>query len=69
MDIKEINKIRDELVNDEMLSTAKAKYLVNFIKATENKSLLADFDVNIKTLNLPENFYETLDGAPGRAPG
>ena len=47
--LKEINKIRDEFVTDEMLATAKAKYLGNFIMSTENKSLLADFAVNIKT--------------------
>ena len=58
--LKEINKIRDEFVTDEMLATAKAKYLGNFIMSTENKSLLADFAVNIKTLNLPDNFYETF---------
>ena len=58
--LKEINKIRDEFVSDEMLATAKAKYLGNFIMSTENKSLLADFAVNIKTLNLPDNFYETF---------
>ena len=58
--LKEINKIRDEFVSDEMLSTAKAKYLGNFIMSTENKSLLADFAVNIKTLNLPDDFYETF---------
>ena len=58
--LKEINKIRDEFVSDEMLATAKAKYLGNFIMSTENKSLLADFAVNIKTQNLPENFYETF---------
>ena len=58
--LKEINKIRNEFVSDEMLSTAKAKYLGNFIMSTENKSLLADFAVNIKTLNLPDDFYETF---------
>ena len=58
--LKEINKIRDEFVTDEMLATAKAKYLGNFIMSTENKSLLADFAVNIKTLNLPDDFYETF---------
>ena len=58
--LKEINKIRDEFVTDEMLASAKAKYLGNFIMSTENKSLLADFAVNIKTLNLPDNFYETF---------
>ena len=58
--LKEINKIRDEFVSDEMLTTAKAKYLGNFIMSTENKSLLADFAVNIKTLNLPDDFYETF---------
>jgi len=56
----EINRIRDEFVSDEMLSTAKAKYLGNFIMSTEDKSLLADFAVNIKTQNLPEDFYETF---------
>ena len=58
--LKEINKIRDEFVSDEMLATAKAKYLGNFIMSTENKSLLADFAVNIKTLNLPDNFLKHL---------
>ena len=56
----EINRIRDEFVSDEMLSTAKAKYLGNFIMSTEDKSLLADFAVNIKTQDLPEDFYETF---------
>tara|TARA_B100001109_G_scaffold117961_1_gene96156 strand:- start:697 stop:2829 length:2133 start_codon:yes stop_codon:yes gene_type:complete len=58
--LKEINKIRDEFVTDEMLASAKAKYLGNFIMSTENKSLLADFAVNIKSLNLPDDFYETF---------
>lgn len=56
----EINRIRDEFVSDEMLSNAKAKYLGNFIMSTEDKSLLADFAVNIKTQDLPEDFYETF---------
>jgi zinc protease len=56
----EINRIRDEFVSDEMLSTAKAKYLGNFIMSTEDKSLLADFAVNIKTQDLPDDFYETF---------
>ena len=43
-----------------MLASAKAKYLGNFIMSTENKSLLADFAVNIKSLNLPNDFYETF---------
>ena len=56
----EINRIRDEFVSDEMLLNAKAKYLGNFIMSTEDKSLLADFAVNIKTQDLPEDFYETF---------
>ena len=58
--LAEINRIKNELVSDEMLDAAKATYLGNFIMSTENKSLLADFAINIKTQDLPENFYETF---------
>ena len=42
------------------MSHYKACGLGNLIMSTENKSLLADFAVNIKTLNLPDDFYETF---------
>ena len=58
--LNEIHRIRDEYVSDKMLDAAKATYLGNFIMSTEDKSLLADFAVNIKTQNLPEDFYETF---------
>ena len=58
--LKEINRIRNEYVTDEMLSNAKAKFLGNFIMSTEDKSLLADFAVNIETQDLPKDFYETF---------
>ena len=58
--LNEIHRIRNEYVSDKMLDAAKATYLGNFIMSTEDKSLLADFTVNIKTQNLPEDFYETF---------
>ena len=58
--LNEIHRIRNEYVSDKMLDAAKATYLGNFIMSTEDKSLLADFAVNIKTQNLPEDFYETF---------
>ena len=57
--LKEIKRIKTEPVSNDDLKKAKAKYLGNFIMALENPRTIARYAVNIKTQNLPENFYET----------
>ncbi|MGB3590950.1 MAG: pitrilysin family protein [Nonlabens sp.] len=57
---KEIKRIRDEYVDDEALANAKAKYLGNFIMQSEDKSVVADRAVRIKTMNLPDDFYKNF---------
>lgn len=56
--LKEIKRIKTDLVSDEDLKNAKAKYLGNFIMALENPRTIARYAVNIKTENLPDDFYE-----------
>lgn len=56
--MKEIKRIRDEYVDDEMLANAKAKFLGNFIMQSEDKSVIADRAVRIRTMDLPEDFYK-----------
>lgn len=58
--LKEITRIRTELVSDKDLENAKAKYLGNFIMATEDPQTIARYAVNIRTKNLPEDFYKTF---------
>ncbi len=58
--MKEIKRIRDEYVDDEMLAQAKAKFLGNFIMQSEDKSVVADRAVRIKTMDLPEDFYKNF---------
>lgn len=57
--MKEINRIRTEKVSDEDLKNAKAKYLGNFVLALENPQTIARYALNIKTQNLPADFYQT----------
>lgn len=57
--IKEIDRIRTENVNEETLRNAKAKYLGDFVMALENPGTVARYALNIKTNNLPDDFYET----------
>ena len=58
--LKEIKRIRTEDVDDEMLKNAKAKFLGDFILASENDRTIASRSINIKTQNLPKDFYETF---------
>ncbi len=58
--LKEIKRIRVEPVSDEDLANAKAKFLGNFIMALENPRTVADYAINIKTENLPEDFYKNF---------
>ncbi|MGB5980675.1 MAG: pitrilysin family protein [Nonlabens sp.] len=57
---KEINRIRDEYVEDEALANAKAKFLGSFIMQSEDKSVVADRAVRIKTMDLPDDFYKNF---------
>jgi predicted Zn-dependent peptidase len=57
--IKEISKIRFEKVDSELLKNAKAKYVGNFIRQSENPQTIASYALNIKLNNLPDDFYET----------
>lgn len=55
-----MKRIRTEFVSDEDLSNAKAKYLGNFIMATENPQTIASYAINVRTQNLPADFYENF---------
>jgi len=56
----EINRIREELVDDEALALVKAKYAGNFIRSMEDPETIADFQLDILTENLPHDFYKTF---------
>jgi len=57
--LKEINKIKNELVDADKLKNAKAKYVGDFVVALERPSTIARYALNIKTENLPADFYTT----------
>ena len=57
--VNEIVRIRTELVDQELLKNAKAKYVGNFIMRLERPQTVANYALNIKLNNLPEDFYET----------
>ena len=57
--IKEINRIKTENVDAELLKNAKAKYVGNFIRRIENPQVGAKYAVDIKLNDLPKDFYET----------
>ncbi len=56
--LKEINRIKKEPVSEEAIKNAKAKYVGDFVLALEKPSTIADYALNIKTNNLPEDFYK-----------
>jgi len=58
--LKEIKRIRTEDVDEEVLKNAKAKFLGDFILASENDRTIASRSINIKTQSLPKDFYETF---------
>ncbi|PID71030.1 MAG: peptidase M16 [Flavobacteriales bacterium] len=58
--LKEIKRIKTTMVSDNDLKIAKAKYLGNFIMALENPRTLANYAIDIKTENLPEDFYQNF---------
>lgn len=57
--LKEIKRIKNELVTDKALANAKAKYVGDFVLALERPQTIARYALNIKLNNLPEDFYTT----------
>lgn len=58
--LNEIKKIRTELVSDEDLKNAKAKYIGNFVMNIEKPETVARFALNKETQGLPSDFYENF---------
>lgn len=56
--LHEVDKIRNDLVTDEELELVKAKYAGNFVISLEDPETIANFAYNIKTQDLPANFYK-----------
>ena len=54
----ELKKMRSELVSEEDLKNAKAKYVGNFVMQIEKPSTIAGYALNKETQGLPEDFYE-----------
>jgi len=57
--LKEINRIRTEPVDAQLLKDSKAKYVGNFVMALERPQTIANYALNIKTNDLPADFYTT----------
>lgn len=55
--LKEIKRIRTEPVDPQTLKDAKAKYVGNFVMALERPQTIANYALNIKLNDLPEDFY------------
>ena len=55
--IKEVKRIQENPVDEEALANAKAKYVGDFVLALERPSTIARYAINIKTNDLPEDFY------------
>ncbi|MCT4630745.1 insulinase family protein [Winogradskyella sp.] len=57
--LKEINRIKTEPVDTDDLANAKAKYVGDFILDLESPRTIANYALNIKLNDLPEDFYST----------
>ena len=57
--LNEINKIKTDIVTSDELRNAKAKYVGNFVLALEKPETIARYALNIKTEELPSDFYTT----------
>ncbi len=55
--LKEIKRINNEPVSPETLRDVKAKYTGNFVMALERPQTIANYALNIKLNDLPEDFY------------
>ncbi|PTX44714.1 putative Zn-dependent peptidase [Christiangramia gaetbulicola] len=58
--LKEINRIKTELVDPEVLENAKSKFAGDFVLRLENPSTISNYALNVKTNDLSEDFYETF---------
>lgn len=56
--MNEIKRIRTDLVTDEELNVAKAKYIGNFVMQVEKPATVARYALLTKTQGLPEDFYQ-----------
>lgn len=56
--LNEIKRIRLEKVSDAKLQNAKASYVGKFVMNIEKPKTVAGYALQIKTQNLPEDFYE-----------
>ncbi len=54
----ELKRIKTELVSEEDLKNAKAKYVGNFVMQIEKPSTVAGYALYKETQGLPEDFYE-----------
>ena len=57
--LKEIKRIRTELVDAQKLEDTKTKFAGNFVLRLERPSTVASYALNIRTEKLPEDFYKT----------
>ena len=56
--LNEIKRMRTDLVSDEDLKNAKAKYVGNFVMQIEKPETVAFYALNKETQGLPDDFYE-----------
>jgi predicted Zn-dependent peptidase len=57
--LKEIKRIRTEPVDAQKLEDTKKKFAGNFVLRLERPSTVANYALNIRKENLPEDFYKT----------
>jgi zinc protease len=55
----EIDRMKKEVVSNEELNRAKAKYVGSFVRAVEQPSTVAAYALEIETENLTDDFYTT----------
>lgn len=55
--LKEIKRIRTEDVDAKVLADVKASYVGSFVRALERPQTMAQYALNIKINDLPEDFY------------
>ena len=56
--LNEVKKIRTDLVSEEDLRNAKAKYIGNFVMQIEKPATVARYALLTQTMGLPADFYE-----------
>ena len=56
--LNELKKIRTDLVSEDDLKNAKAKYIGSFVMQMEKPATIARYALLTQTQNLPEDFYE-----------